>query len=70
MLILALGLIGGFTFSLGLAFFVNYLDDFIKGQDDVETYLGLPFLVTFPTLKPTASSSGIFRRISTPLRVG
>lgn len=37
--------------SIGLALFVNYLDDSIKSQDDVETYLRLPFLGYVPNIK-------------------
>ncbi len=46
-----LGLVGGLAVALGLAFFVNYLDDSIKSQDDVETYLRLPFLGYVPNIK-------------------
>ena len=46
-----LGLIGGLGVAIGLAFFVNYLDDSIKSQDDVETYLRLPFLGYVPNIK-------------------
>lgn len=46
-----LGIIGGLGVALGLAFFVNYLDDSIKSQDDVETYLRLPFLGYVPNIK-------------------
>ncbi|MFO1499092.1 MAG: polysaccharide biosynthesis tyrosine autokinase [Verrucomicrobiota bacterium] len=46
-----LGLIGGLGIAIGLAFFVNYLDDSIKSQDDVETYLRLPFLGYVPNIK-------------------
>ena len=46
-----LGLIGGLGIALGLAFFVNYLDDSIKSQDDIETYLRLPFLGYVPNIK-------------------
>jgi succinoglycan biosynthesis transport protein ExoP len=45
------GLIGGMMVSLALAFFVSYLDDSIKSQDDVETYLRLPFLGYIPNIK-------------------
>jgi capsular exopolysaccharide synthesis family protein len=34
-----------------LALFVNFLDDSIKSQDDVETYLRLPFLGYVPNIK-------------------
>src|SRR3989441_7287035 len=43
-LTLILGVIGGLGIAIGLAFFVNYLDDSIKNQDDIETYLRLPFM--------------------------
>jgi succinoglycan biosynthesis transport protein ExoP len=45
------GLVGGLMVSLALAFFVNYLDDSIKSQDDVETHLRLPFLGYIPNIK-------------------
>src|SRR5690242_21704702 len=50
-LTLFLGVIGGLGVAIGLAFFVNYLDDSIKSQDDVETYLRLPFLGYVPNIK-------------------
>ncbi len=43
-LTLMLGVVGGLGVGLGLAFFVNFLDDSIKSQDDIETGLRLPFL--------------------------
>jgi capsular exopolysaccharide synthesis family protein len=46
-----LGVVGGLAVAFGLAFFVNYLDDSIKSQDDVETYLKLPFLGYVPNIK-------------------
>ena len=39
------------AFALGLAFFVNYLDDSIKSQDDIENHLRLPFLGYIPNIK-------------------
>lgn len=51
LLTLMLGLVGGLGVGVGLAFFVNYLDDSIKSQDDVETYLRLPFLGYVPNIK-------------------
>src|SRR5947208_15896804 len=50
-LTLFLGLVGGLGVAIGLAFFVNYLDDSIKNQDDIETYLRLPFLGYIPNIK-------------------
>jgi len=49
--ILVLGVLGGLVLGLGFAFFVNYLDDSIKSQDDIETILGLPFLGYVPNIK-------------------
>lgn len=45
------GLIGGMIVSLGLAFFVSYLDDSLKSQDDVENHLRVPFLGYIPNIK-------------------
>ncbi len=50
-LILLMGIVGGGAAGIGLALFVNYLDDSIKTQDDVETYLRLPFLGYIPHIK-------------------
>jgi succinoglycan biosynthesis transport protein ExoP len=50
-LTIVVGLIGGLAVAFGLAFFVNYLDDSIKSQDDVESYLRLPFLGYIPNIK-------------------
>lgn len=49
--VLVLGVLGGLGLGLGLAFFVNYLDDSIKSQDDIETILQLPFLGYVPNIK-------------------
>lgn len=49
--ILVLGVLGGLAVGFGLAFFVNYLDDSIKSQDDIETILQLPFLGYVPNIK-------------------
>jgi len=46
-----LGVFGGILAGIGLAFFVNYLDDSIKSQDDVENTLGLAFLGYVPNIK-------------------
>lgn len=45
------GLVGGIVVSLALAFFVSYLDDSIKSQDDIENHLRLPFLGYIPNIK-------------------
>ena len=49
-----LGIIGGLGAGFGLAFFVNFLDDSIKSQEDIETYLKLPFLGYVPNIKTTS----------------
>ena len=54
MLTLFLGIVGGLGAGFGLAFFVNFLDDSIKSQDDVESYLKLPFLGYIPNIKTTS----------------
>jgi succinoglycan biosynthesis transport protein ExoP len=45
------GVFAGVLVGIGLAFFVNYLDDSIKSQDDVENTLGLAFLGYVPNIK-------------------
>ncbi|HEY6229539.1 MAG TPA: polysaccharide biosynthesis tyrosine autokinase [Verrucomicrobiae bacterium] len=45
------GVFAGLVAGIGLAFFVNYLDDSIKSQDDVENTLGLAFLGYVPNIK-------------------
>ncbi len=50
-LILAGSVFGGIAVALGLAFFINILDDSIKSQEDVENYLRLPFLGYIPNIK-------------------
>jgi len=37
-------------FGIGLAFFLEHLDDTIKTAEDVENYLGLPVLVVIPSM--------------------
>ena len=49
-----LGVIGGLGIGFGLAFFVNFLDDSIKSQDDIEQYLKLQFLGYVPNIKTTS----------------
>lgn len=47
-LLLIVGIVGGIILGVGLAFLVNLLDDSIKTQDDVETYLRLDYLGHVP----------------------
>lgn len=46
------GLFGG----IGMVFFIEYMDDTIKTQEDVERTLGLPFLGIIPTAKDIKSN--------------
>ncbi len=48
----------GLMLGLGLAFFVEYLDNTIKNPDDVNMYLGLPFLGYIPTARKEAKTPG------------
>lgn len=50
-LTIAAGTLGGLVVSLALALFVSYLDDSIKSQEDIESYLRLPFLGYIPNIK-------------------
>ena len=43
-LTLLLSVFGGLILGSGVALFVNFLDDSVKSQEDVESYLGLTFL--------------------------
>jgi capsular exopolysaccharide synthesis family protein len=51
MMALLLGLIGG----LGLIFLVEFLDNSVKGPEDVEKLVGLPSLGVIPFLSPDAT---------------
>ena len=47
---LAIGLFLGLMISLGVVFLLEYLDDTIKTESDVEKYLGLPVLGLIPRI--------------------
>jgi capsular exopolysaccharide synthesis family protein len=51
LLVAGLGVVGGLALGLGLAFFVAYLDDSIKTQEDVEAHLGVQFLGYIPNIR-------------------
>jgi succinoglycan biosynthesis transport protein ExoP len=55
---LSLGLLLGLTGGLGLAFFLNYLDNTVKTPEDVEEMIGLPSLGLIPSLKSSHGSHG------------
>lgn len=52
-----LGLVIGFLGGVGLALFIEYLDDTLKTHEDIERYLKLPVLAIIPH-HPTASGNG------------
>jgi polysaccharide biosynthesis transport protein len=47
-------ILGGFAIAIGLALFINFLDDSIKSQEDVENILHVPFLGYIPNIKSTS----------------
>ena len=49
---LLFGLIIGFVLGVGIAFFLEYIDDSIKLKEDVERYLALPVMGTIPKISP------------------
>lgn len=49
---LALGLLVGLVGGLGLAFFLEYLDDTVSDPDQLERYVKVPFLGPVPLLEP------------------
>jgi len=53
MLNLAVALVVSLMFGLGIAFLIEYLDDTIRTDKDVERYLGLPTLAMVPRLQPS-----------------
>ncbi|MFM8360371.1 MAG: GumC family protein [Verrucomicrobiota bacterium] len=50
-LVISGSFLAGLLLALGLAFFINYLDDSVKSQEDVENYLRMPFLGYIPNIK-------------------
>ena len=53
-LLLAASAFGGVAVAVGFAFLMNFLDDSIKTQEDVEQFLKLPFLGYVPNIKSTS----------------
>ena len=53
-LTLVIGAFMGLLASMGLAFTIDYLDDSVKSQEDVEIYLRLNFLGYVPNIKTTS----------------
>lgn len=48
----------GALFGIGLAFFMEYLDDRIKTPDEIKAYLGLPFLGMVPVITKKEATEG------------
>lgn len=48
---MVLGAIMGLFFGIGLSFFVEFIDDTVKGRDETERYLGLPLFGTLPYIR-------------------
>lgn len=46
----AVAFVLGLMVGVGIAFFIEYLDNTIKTPDDVEKYLQLPVLAVIPDL--------------------
>ncbi|MDE2484089.1 MAG: hypothetical protein KGL32_02400, partial [candidate division NC10 bacterium] len=51
---IALGIVLGLTVAIGMAFFFDYLDNTVKGPDDLERTLGIPSLALIPSLSSAA----------------
>jgi len=49
-LALALGVVLGLMLGLGAAFFVEYMDDSLRRQEDIERYLNVPVIGTIPRI--------------------
>lgn len=77
---LLLGIIVGFFGGIGIAFFVEYLDNTVKSPDDAESKLGVPVIGMIPLLttpdnpieialvnKPSSSFSESFKAIRTAI---
>jgi polysaccharide biosynthesis transport protein len=54
---LALAMLGGGALALGLAFGLEYVDPRIKSPEELEKYLGLPFLGLVPEIDQTLITS-------------
>jgi capsular exopolysaccharide synthesis family protein len=63
---LTFAIFGGGMLAIGLAFFFEYLDNRIKGPEDIKTYLRLPFLGMIPVVSNGGSISPIAINGTTP----
>lgn len=53
-----LAIIVGFAMGIGMAFFLEYLNDSIESPDDVEKHLGIPFLGPMAYVKHDKNKNG------------
>ena len=53
------GMIFGMILGIGIAFFIEYLDDTIKSPTDVENFLQVPFLGLIPTISAAQGGNAI-----------
>ncbi len=54
---IAIALVVGLMLGVGLAFLLEYLDNTLKTEQDIEQTLGLPVLGSIPTIKETAAEN-------------
>lgn len=59
---IAIAIVIGFMLGVGLAFLLEYLDNTIKTEYDIEKYLGLPVLGTIPTIEVEETAAARNRR--------
>jgi capsular exopolysaccharide synthesis family protein len=62
---LALGIVLGAAFGVGLAFLQEYLDNTLKTPDEVERLLRLPSLGLLPDYSPDGTGKGSDKRLAT-----
>ncbi len=55
---LLLGFLGGLVAGVGLAFFMDYIDNRLKNPDEVKHYLGVAFLGLVPALRESDLEAG------------
>jgi len=61
---LMLGLLVGLMFGVGAAFFLDYLDDTIKDEEEAKRALGWPLLAMIPAIDNESGSGGAAERTS------
>jgi polysaccharide biosynthesis transport protein len=60
---LLLAMVVGLTLGIGLAFFMEYLDNTIKIPDEIKDYLKIPYLGPVPVINEKGSGSGKEKRL-------